>query len=52
MKQSINKKTKNKAETAKEMNAKDLSWQLFKKTGDINYYRLYSAIKDELKKDN
>ena len=45
----LNKKDQRKPkkeETAKEMNAKDLSWRLFKETNDLNYYRLYSALKD------
>ncbi len=43
-----NKKVK-KEEVSKELNAKDLSWELFSKTKDINYYRLYSALKDDKK---
>ena len=29
--------------------AADIAWQMFKKSGNINYYRLYSDLK---KKDN
>lgn len=36
-------------EVAQEANAKDLAWEIFKKSGNINYYRLYSDLK---KKDN
>ncbi len=43
------KRTKTKkvnAEFAKELDASDLTWELFQKTNDVNYYRLYSAIKN------
>lgn len=30
---------------AKEMSAMELSWHLFKMTGQINYYLLFSAMK-------
>lgn len=30
-----------------EKSAKDLAWELFKSSGNINYYRLYSDLKDE-----
>lgn len=32
-------------EASKEMNAADIAWQMFKKSGNINYYRLYSDLK-------
>ena len=32
-------------EAAKEMSAADLAWKMFKKSGNINYYRLYSDLK-------
>lgn len=41
------KNTKIKEEVASEMSAKDLSWQLFEKTKNINFYTLYSALKDD-----
>lgn len=44
------KNIKGKEEVAREMNAKDISWKLFKETNDLNYYRLYSALKDKDKK--
>ena len=40
---------KNKEEYSKEINVKDVSWELFKQTKDINYYRLYSALKEKKK---
>lgn len=36
-------------ESAEEVNAKDIAWAMFKKSGNINYYRLYSDLK---KKDD
>ena len=36
-------------EVAQELNAKDIAWAMFKKSGNINYYRLYSDLK---KKDD
>lgn len=36
-------------EVAEEVNAKDIAWAMFKKSGNINYYRLYSDLK---KKDD
>lgn len=43
-------KTKNNDyEVAKELNAQDIAWEMFKKSGNINYYRLYSDLK---KKDD
>ena len=45
--ESINNQNKNKAEIASEMSAKDLSWELFKMTGDTKYYQLYSALKEK-----
>ena len=36
-------------EASNENNAKDLAWEIFKKSGNINYYRLYSDLK---KKDD
>ena len=48
--QKTNKNTK--VESAQEMNAKDLSWELFKKTGNTGYYQLFSALKDEKKENN
>lgn len=32
-------------EASKELNAKDIAWEMFKKSGNINYYRLYSDLK-------
>ena len=29
------------------LDAKDASWQMFEKTGKINYYMLYKKLKDE-----
>lgn len=40
-------RTTNREEIAKEMSAKDLSWQLFERTKNINFYTLYSALKDD-----
>ena len=28
-----------------ENNARDIAWKMFKKSGNINYYRLYSDLK-------
>ena len=36
-------------EASDEVNAKDIAWAMFKKSGNINYYRLYSDLK---KKDD
>ena len=36
-------------EAASELSAADLAWKMFKKSGNINYYRLYSDLK---KKDD
>lgn len=36
-------------EAANEPSAADLAWKMFKKSGNINYYRLYSDLK---KKDD
>lgn len=44
------KKSTTKAEYSSEINAEDLAFKLFKKTGDINYYNFYSAIKAKDKK--
>ena len=47
-----NKYTDNKRkgfEAGSEVNAKDIAWAMFKKSGNINYYRLYSDLK---KKDD
>lgn len=30
-----------------EKSARDIAWELFKKSGDLNYYRLYSSLKNE-----
>lgn len=30
-----------------EVSAKEVAWELFKKSGNINYYRLYSDLKNE-----
>lgn len=30
-----------------DINAKEVAWELFKKSGNINYYRLYSDLKNE-----
>lgn len=30
-----------------EKSAKELAWELFKQSGNINYYRLYSDLKEE-----
>lgn len=35
----------NRMEAAKEVSAADIAWQMFKKSGNINYYRLYSDLK-------
>ena len=43
-----NQKKKN-FEAGAEMNAQDIAWAMFKKSGNINYYRLYSDLK---KKDD
>lgn len=32
-------------EAASEMSAADIAWKMFKKSGNINYYRLYSDLK-------
>ena len=36
---------KQRVEASNEMNASELAWQMFKKSGNINYYRLYSDLK-------
>ena len=36
-------------EASREIDAKDIAWKMFKKSGNINYYRLYSDLK---KKDD
>lgn len=36
-------------EASNELNARDIAWEMFKRSGNINYYRLYSDLK---KKDN
>ena len=43
------KKKQNKEEISKEINAKDIAWKIFEKTSDVNYYRLYSALKEDKK---
>ena len=48
MENKLNNKSKN-FEQNDEPNAKDIAWEMFKKSGNINYYRLYSDLK---KKDN
>lgn len=48
MEQNEKKKNKN-FEASEELNARDIAWEMFKKSGNINYYRLYSDLK---KKDN
>ena len=30
-----------------DINAKEVAWELFKKSGNINYYRLYADLKNE-----
>lgn len=30
-----------------DISAKEVAWELFKKSGNINYYRLYSDLKKE-----
>ncbi len=30
-----------------EKSAKELAWELFKQSGNINYYRLYSDLKEK-----
>jgi hypothetical protein len=32
----------------KDLSAKKIAWELFKKTGDIRYYSLYKNLKDTL----
>lgn len=32
-------------EAANEISAADIAWKMFKKSGNINYYRLYSDLK-------
>ena len=39
-----NDKKKN-FEASGELNAQDIAWAMFKKSGNINYYRLYSDLK-------
>ena len=51
MKDKKDAKSTTKSEMAKEMNAKDISWELFKKTGNTGYYQLFSALKDENKQN-
>ena len=34
-----------KIEAANSSSAADIAWQMFKKSGNINYYRLYSDLK-------
>ncbi len=34
----------------KEKSAKELAWELFKRSGNINYYRLYSDLKEREEK--
>ena len=40
---------KNEIEASTSMDASALAWEMFKKSGNINYYRLYSDLK---KKDD
>ena len=40
---------KNEIEASTSMDASTLAWEMFKKSGNINYYRLYSDLK---KKDD
>ncbi len=32
------------------MSARTVAWELFKKSGNLNYYRLYSDLKNEEEK--
>lgn len=34
-------------EKEKDYEAKDLSWKLFEQTGEVSYFMLYNALKDE-----
>ena len=34
-------------EKLEDVNAKEVAWELFKKSGNINYYRLYADLKNE-----
>ena len=45
----VNNVSKKNFEGAEEMSAQDIAWAMFKKSGNINYYRLYSDLK---KKDD
>ena len=31
----------------KNKDAENLSWELFKRTGEVSYYMLYKALKDD-----
>lgn len=45
MKERIDNKKERNFEASSELTAADLAWKMFKKSGNINYYRLYSDLK-------
>ena len=49
MKNTENEITKSNYSQTNDMTASEIAWKMFKKSGNINYYRLYSDLK---KKDN
>lgn len=49
MKDTLKGSSKNNFEASNELSASDIAWKMFKKSGNINYYRLYSDLK---KKDD
>ena len=49
MKNTDNGSTKTNYRSTDELSASEIAWKMFKKSGNINYYRLYSDLK---KKDD
>lgn len=49
MKDTNKESTKSNFGTTSDLSASEIAWKMFKKSGNINYYRLYSDLK---KKDN
>lgn len=38
-------------ENFEDIDAKEVAWELFKKSGNINYYRLYADLKNDEEHD-
>ena len=49
MKETTKGSTKSIFNNTSDLSASEIAWKMFKKSGNINYYRLYSDLK---KKDN